>query len=123
MEAQDAEFGHRTVNGREKSESFITKGLAESRRAKLMTAARDGEPFDSQTGLPASEYHAAFSGPYTVAAALLGGAFGVYHEDFTDAADERCSASFPHAFPAVLRVTTRAGGTRGPRRGANARPS
>lgn len=48
------------------------------------------------------------------------------HEDFTDAAardprrlalaalvrcveDERCSASFPHALPAVLRVTTRTG--------------
>jgi hypothetical protein len=26
--------------------------------------------------------------------------------------DERCSASFPHAFPAVLRVTTRTGGER-----------
>jgi 2-methylcitrate dehydratase PrpD len=75
---------------------------------------------------PASGYHAAFSGPYTVAAALLGGGLGVSHEDFTDAAardprrlalaalvrcveDERCSASFPHAFPAVLRVTTRTG--------------
>jgi 2-methylcitrate dehydratase PrpD len=50
----------------------------------------------------------------------------VSHEDFTDAAardprrlalaalvrcveDERCNASFPHAFPAVLRVTTRTG--------------
>jgi len=50
----------------------------------------------------------------------------VSYEDFTDAAardprrlalaalvrcveDERCSASFPHAFPAVLRVTTRTG--------------
>jgi 2-methylcitrate dehydratase PrpD len=59
------------------------------------------------------------SGPYTVAAALLGGGLGVSHEDFADAAardprrlalaslvrcveDERCSASFPHAFPAVL---------------------
>jgi 2-methylcitrate dehydratase PrpD len=46
-------------------------------------------------------------------------------EDFTDAArdprrlalaalvrcveEERCNASFPHAFPAVLRVTTRTG--------------
>src|SRR6266446_9930208 len=66
---------------------------------------------------PAAGYHAAFSGPYTVAAALLGGGPGVSHEDFTDAAardprrlalaalvrcveDERCSASFPHAFPA-----------------------
>src|ERR1700730_7378771 len=92
---------------------------------------------------PASGYHAAFSGPYTVAAALLGGGLGVSHdaftaaallggglgvshEDFTDAAardprrlalaalvrcveDERCSASLPHAFPAVLRVTTRTG--------------
>ncbi|MFE7044559.1 tyrosine-type recombinase/integrase [Streptomyces atratus] len=44
-----------TVNGREKSESFLTKGLAESRRAKLITAAREGEPFDPKTGLPASE--------------------------------------------------------------------
>ncbi|MDQ1415021.1 MAG: hypothetical protein QOF81_634 [Acidimicrobiaceae bacterium] len=35
---------------------------------------------------PASGYHAAFSGPYTVAAALLGGGLGVSHEDFTDAA-------------------------------------
>ncbi|MFB6962181.1 hypothetical protein ACFCYB_35685 [Streptomyces sp. NPDC056309] len=47
-----------TINGREKSESFLTKGLAESRRAKLMTAARDGEPFDTRTGLPASEIRA-----------------------------------------------------------------
>ncbi|MGW7616877.1 hypothetical protein ACWGLG_13665 [Streptomyces antimycoticus] len=44
-----------TVRGQEKSESFLTKGLAESRRSKLMTAARDGEPFDIRTGLPASE--------------------------------------------------------------------
>ena len=88
---------------------------------------------------PASGYHAAFSGPYTVAAALLGGGLGVSHEDFTDAAardprrlalalvrcveDERCSASFPHDFPAVLRVTTRNGrGTQGPRRGQPRRP-
>ncbi len=68
---------------------------------------------------PASGYHAAFSGPCTVAAALLGGGLGVSHEDFTDAAardprrlalaalvrcveDERCSASFPHACAADL---------------------
>ncbi|MER5683116.1 hypothetical protein [Streptomyces sp. NPDC002205] len=47
-----------TVGGREKSESFLTKGLAESRRSKLMTAARDGEPFDTRSGLPASEIRA-----------------------------------------------------------------
>ncbi|SPE48292.1 Site-specific recombinase XerC [Streptomyces netropsis] len=46
------------VNNREKSESFATKGLAESRRSKLMTAAREGEPFDDATGLPASELRA-----------------------------------------------------------------
>ncbi|MFF3693231.1 tyrosine recombinase XerC [Streptomyces sp. NPDC002221] len=47
-----------TVNGREKSESFITFGLADSRRSKLMTSAREGEPFDEHTGLPASELRA-----------------------------------------------------------------
>ncbi|WP_030572032.1 tyrosine-type recombinase/integrase [Streptomyces aureocirculatus] len=47
-----------TVDGREKSESFMTLGLADSRRSKLMTAARAGEPFDVQTGLPASELRA-----------------------------------------------------------------
>ncbi|MEU4035646.1 hypothetical protein [Streptomyces collinus] len=41
-----------TVNGREKSESFIAFAVADSRRAKLMTAAREGEPFYEHTGLP-----------------------------------------------------------------------
>lgn len=76
---------------------------------------------------PATGYAAAFSGPYTVAAALLGGGgLGVFHEDFTDdaARDERrralagkvrcvedpeCSHIFPNQFPAVLRVRTRSG--------------
>ncbi|WP_237542677.1 MULTISPECIES: integrase [unclassified Streptomyces] len=58
-----------TVSGREKSESFRTKGLAESRRAKLMTAARHGEPFDPRSGLPASELRALKQGTtwYTLA--------------------------------------------------------
>lgn len=80
---------------------------------------------------PRSGYHAAFSGPYTVAAGLLavpdaeqnGGVdssgLGVFHEDFTDeaaadparlalaarvtcVADDECTALFPHQFPAVL---------------------
>jgi 2-methylcitrate dehydratase PrpD len=69
---------------------------------------------------PRSGYHAAFSGPYTVAAALLGGGgLGVSHEDFTDAAavdparlalaakvtcvaDGESTAIFPRQFPAVL---------------------
>jgi 2-methylcitrate dehydratase PrpD len=71
---------------------------------------------------PRSGYHAAFSGPYTVAAALLGGGgLGLGHDDFTDeaaaderrlalaakvrcVADARCDEIFPNQFPAVLRV-------------------
>ncbi|WP_218026683.1 MmgE/PrpD family protein [Nocardia inohanensis] len=78
-----------------------------------------GEPPDAKRS-PESGYHAAFSGPYTVAAALVGGGgLGVFHEDFTDAAardprrlalaakvecvpDARCDAIFPYQFPAVL---------------------
>ncbi|GAB4586527.1 MmgE/PrpD family protein [Nocardia sp. IFM 10818] len=69
---------------------------------------------------PESGYHAAFSGPYTVAAALLGGGgLGLFHADFTDEAardparlalaakvvcvpDAHCGEIFPHQFPAVL---------------------
>ena len=73
---------------------------------------------------PKSGYHAAFSGPYTVAAALLGGSgLGVGHSDFTDASaadenrlalagkvtcveDDECNRIYPNQFPAVLRVVT-----------------
>ncbi|MEV6138317.1 MmgE/PrpD family protein [Nocardia sp. NPDC051990] len=76
---------------------------------------------------PESGYHAAFSGPFTVARALLGGSgLGVGHADFTDEAardprtlalaslvvcrsDNRCDELYPHQFPAVLRVRTRDG--------------
>ncbi|MEV7046448.1 MmgE/PrpD family protein [Amycolatopsis sp. NPDC051061] len=79
------------------------------------------EPREDKTH-PKSGYHAAFSGPYTVAAGLLGGGgLGVFHDDFTDEAaadperlalaakvrcvpDARCDEIFPHQFPAVLRV-------------------
>lgn len=78
-----------------------------------------GEPKEEKRR-PRSGYHGAFSGPYTVAAALLGGGgLGVFHEDFTDVAvsdsvrlaladkvrcvaDEKCTSLFPHSFPAVL---------------------
>jgi 2-methylcitrate dehydratase PrpD len=76
---------------------------------------------------PKSGYHAAFSGPYTVAAGLLGGGgLGVFHDDFTDEAaadparlelaakvhcvpDTRCDEIFPHQFPAVLRARLKDG--------------
>ncbi|GAB3849897.1 MmgE/PrpD family protein [Dactylosporangium cerinum] len=71
---------------------------------------------------PRSTYHGKFSGPYTVATALLGGGgLGVGLEDFTGpldpdrlalaakvrcVPDERATRIFPHAFAAVLRVST-----------------
>ncbi|MFG3018047.1 tyrosine-type recombinase/integrase [Streptomyces sp. NPDC048254] len=42
------------VGIRPHSESFLTHGLADSRRAQLITAAREGEPFDVESGLPKS---------------------------------------------------------------------
>lgn len=79
---------------------------------------------------PRSGYHAAFSGPYTVASAFLGGGgLGLGHEDFTDdaarhrdrlalaakvecVASDECDAIFPHQFPAVLRARLTDGSTR-----------
>ncbi|NNH68510.1 MmgE/PrpD family protein [Nocardia uniformis] len=85
-----------------------------------------GEPTAAKRR-PESGYHAAFSGPYTVAAALLGGGgLGLFHEDFTDDAardpdrlalaakvecvpDAHCDEIFPHQFPAVLTAELRDG--------------
>ncbi|QUQ70570.1 tyrosine-type recombinase/integrase [Kutzneria sp. CA-103260] len=41
-----------TVDGKEFKEPFTTNALAESFRSKLVTAARDGEAFDTTEGLP-----------------------------------------------------------------------
>ena len=38
------------VAGQQFSDSFLTMALAESYRAKLITAARNGEGFDTETG-------------------------------------------------------------------------
>lgn len=43
------------TEGRTHSEAFVTKALANARRSELMQAARRGEPFDVETGLPMSE--------------------------------------------------------------------
>jgi len=76
---------------------------------------------------PQSGYHAQFSGPFTVAAALIGGGgLGLGLDDFSDAnaaaprylelaarvhpyAEPACDAIFPNQFPAVLRVQLRSG--------------
>lgn len=78
---------------------------------------------------PQSGYHAQFSGPFTVATALLatdGGGLGLWLDDFSDAnvadpryldlaakvhcyAEPECDAIFPNQFPAVLRIRTKSG--------------
>ncbi len=76
---------------------------------------------------PRSAYHAKFSGPFTVATALLGGGgLGLTLDDFTEetasdpvrlalaervelVADPRATELFPRAFAAVLRVRTKSG--------------
>lgn len=88
-----------------------------------------GQP-PEEKARPQSGYHAQFSGPFTVASALVGGGgLGLYLDDFTDELardplrlalaakvtcipDAECDAIFPHAFPARLTVTTTSGEVR-----------
>lgn len=103
---------------------------ADVKRVEIGTAAASwrtiGDPIDEKRH-PRSPYHAAFSGPFVFATALVGGAgLGVSRDDFTAetladperrriaeatdiVADEECSKTFPHQFPAVVRVETLAG--------------
>lgn len=85
-----------------------------------------GQPIDGKRR-PANGYQAQFSGPYVVAAALLGGGgLGLSLADFSDdlvhdrtrlelmdkvdiEADPRCDEVYPHQFPAVVDVTTTSG--------------
>lgn len=85
-----------------------------------------GEPLAGKQA-PSTGYQAQFSGPYVVAAALLGGTgLGLGLDDFTDElatdpdrrqlmarvtveADPVCDEIFPDQFPAVLRVLTTSG--------------
>ena len=87
-----------------------------------------GQP-PEEKARPQSGYHAQFSGPFTVASALVGGGgLGLYLDDFTDelardplrlslaakvtcVPDAECDAIFPNRFPARLSVTTADGAT------------
>lgn len=78
-----------------------------------------GEPIDVKRA-PTTGYMAQFSGPYAIAVGLFGGGgLGASMEDYTDelatdparralmqkvevVADEKCTAIFPHQFPAIL---------------------
>jgi 2-methylcitrate dehydratase PrpD len=92
----------------------------------LRTIARPEE----EKARPKTGYAAQFSGPFTVATALVGGGgLGVSLDDFTDDdvedpvkldlasrvrcfADEECDRIFPNQFPAVLRVHLKGGEVR-----------
>ncbi len=52
-----------SVEGKERSRSFATKALADSFRSHLLSAAKDGEPFDTETGLPLSLVKQRRAGP------------------------------------------------------------
>ena len=85
-----------------------------------------GEPLDRKQA-PHNAYEAKFSGPYTVASALIGGTcLGLGIDDFTDdlaadpmrrglmskisvGGDPRCDAIFPDQAPAILTVFKRNG--------------
>ena len=119
-------FLFRTTKGFELRSAGLAPGDVES--ATLGVAAPTvhtiGEAIEVKRA-PRTGYMAQFSGPYAVAAGLLGGAgLGVGLADFTDelaveparralmarvdvVADDRCSEVFPHQFPAVLRVRTK----------------
>jgi 2-methylcitrate dehydratase PrpD len=82
---------------------------------------------EDEKAKPKTGYAAKFSGPFTVATALLGGGgLGVSLDDFTDeavqdsrkldlasrvrcVADEECDRIFPNQFPAVLRIRLKSG--------------
>ncbi len=82
---------------------------------------------ENEKAKPETGYAAKFSGPFTVATALVGGGgLGVSLDDFTDedvndpvkldlasrvrcVADEECDRIFPNQFPAVLRVRLKNG--------------
>jgi len=94
--------------------------------AVLRTIARP----EAEKARPKTGYAAQFSGPFTVATALVGGGgLGVSLDDFTDekvkdpvklelaakvrcVADEECNRIFPDQLPAVLRVRLKGGEVR-----------
>jgi 2-methylcitrate dehydratase PrpD len=85
---------------------------------------------EEEKARPRTGYAAQFSGPFTVATALVGGGeLGVSLDDFTDeavndpvkldlasrvrcVADAECDRNFPNQFPAVLRVRLKSGEAR-----------
>lgn len=116
-------FTHAGIDAALRLRKRVDIGLIESLTLGVATPTvrTIGEPREEKIR-PRSGYHAQFSGPFTVAAALIGGGgLGVDLADFTDAnardaryldlaarvtvvGDPECDAIFPNQFPAVLRA-------------------
>lgn len=116
----DAALAFKSAGGKVDEIERIELGAA---AAPLRTI---GEPREQKIR-PQSGYHARFSGPFTVAAALLApSGLGVSFENFTDDkardpehlalaarvetfVDPECDRIFPNQFPAVLRIHRKSG--------------
>lgn len=125
---------HFTHAGIDAALSLRAAGLrpAEVERIHLSVASATvrtiGEPLATKQA-PETGYQAQFSGPFTVAAALVGGSgLGLGLSDFTDeragdpvlrdlmaritvGGSAECDAIYPHQFPAILEVVTTDGRT------------
>jgi 2-methylcitrate dehydratase PrpD len=125
---------HFTHAGIDAAISLRQKGLSHEEieemtlRVPSATVRTIGEPIETKRA-PETGYQAQFSGPYTVAAALLGGGgLGLGLDDFTDelardpgrrelsskvtvAGDRECDEIYPNQFPAILTVRTKSGST------------
>jgi len=125
---------HFTHAGIDAARAMKAKGIDPDRITKVVLGAPSpvlrtiAEPA-AEKAHPRSGYHAAFSGPLTVASAFYSDhGLGLFHEDFTDEAaqdprklalaakvtceaDAECDAVFPYQLPAVLPATLDAGST------------
>ena len=117
-------FTHAGIDAARRLREQVDPAEIRSMQLRVATAPHRtiGQPREQKIR-PQSGYHAQFSGPFTVAAALLGGGgLGLWLDDFSDrnaadprylelaskvecVTDEECDAIFPNQFPAILRAT------------------
>jgi 2-methylcitrate dehydratase PrpD len=125
---------HFTHAGIDAAKKMVAKGVTPEQIESLLLSVPSpvirtiGEPRESKIK-PESGYHAAFSGPFTVAAAFYrDNGLGLFHEDFEDSsakdplilelaakvrveASAECDAIYPYQLPAILTATLKDGST------------
>jgi 2-methylcitrate dehydratase PrpD len=125
---------HFTHAGIDAAKNMVAKGVTPEQIESLLLSVPSpvirtiGEPRESKIK-PESGYHAAFSGPFTVAAAFYrDNGLGLFHEDFEDSsakdplilelaakvrveASAECDAIYPYQLPAILTATLKDGST------------